>query len=221
MKVCVHVFYGNRKLVERLENSRFDVTFICVRDIDVTGLNLFGKGKWIRRQDVGVDMGSWNFYLEHVWDEYSNVLFMQDDTMVLDLKALDRLEWLQCDHASVFKSQRQRYLANHHHGRVFYCSGRLLRRLGNFPCDYGLKGLPDGSLNKPLTNEPSIELWKQLEGLSHIYDTMNCVIEPGLDVGTDGKYETHRWEDWEFYWKWFCRWRGVKDWLNRLYSQKA
>lgn len=215
LQVCVHVFYGNEGLFRRLEESRFRVSFVAVREVE-----WMPKG-CVVREDIGVDMGSWNWFLGNAWDGESGVVFMQDDTRIEDVEVLGRFERVQFDHASIFRSVRQELLSGGHHGRVFYCSGRLLRELGEFPCDWDLRGLADGGLSKPLGNEPSREFWAWLGERRGKFDVLNRVVVREIDVGRDNDWSRHRHEDSRFWSWWFVKWRKVKCELGRFVSRKG
>ena len=119
-QICVCGWYYPRGFYESLRavSARFDIVVVANRRGDSRGLTT------IERENVGLDWGAYSFFLDHVWDARSNVLFLQDDTMVFD-RFWDEVDRIAYDQAFIFRDETE-FEQAYSHGRAHFASARFL-----------------------------------------------------------------------------------------------
>jgi len=103
--------------------------------------------KVIERENIGLEWGAYDFYLQNVWDG-EDVLFLHDDLrfrpVIKDYKFIEpieivrTIEKLEYDQVYFFNSTTKAEQNYYIHGRALKCSGRFLEKLkehGGFPYD--------------------------------------------------------------------------------------
>src|SRR5574343_500831 len=80
-------------------------------------------------KNVGLDWGAYNYYLMHVWDGESRVLFQHDDIKIDDIAVYDTIAKIEWDHSYIFGNEVEQELNRGVHGRAFVCSAELLKKL--------------------------------------------------------------------------------------------
>ncbi len=139
MKICVigwHFHSHFFKVLSSVQN-RYLVSVICHRQGNTEGLPK------TLIPNIGLEFGSYNFYLMNMWNEESDVLFIHDDIRLLDTTFFSRIEKTTTDQVFIFSNEAERLYNSNAHGRAFFCSYRFLHRLkkdGGFQYDSGNKG---------------------------------------------------------------------------------
>jgi hypothetical protein len=120
MQVCVCGWHYPRGFYESLRAvaGRFDIVVVANRPGESHGL------RTIERENVGLDWGAFSFFLDHVWDAESSVLFLQDDTSVRD-GFWDEVQQIPYDQAFIFRDEAE-FEEAYSHGRAHFASARFL-----------------------------------------------------------------------------------------------
>jgi hypothetical protein len=95
---------------------------------------------FIEIPNIGLEFGAYDYYLKNMWDAYSDVLFLHDDSNVSSVGFFDECAALKeknIDQSFIFSSDEQARNNQKFHGRCFYCSARFLKHMASYACDCG------------------------------------------------------------------------------------
>lgn len=77
-------------------------------------------------ENIGLEFGAYDYYLKNEWDHESDVMFMHDDTKIVDHKVFDEIAKIPHDQAFIFRDCAEELANGRVHGRAFFCSKRFL-----------------------------------------------------------------------------------------------
>ena len=130
-----------------LEDSKYSVFMVAHRES--LSLPLYPY-KLI--PNAGLEFGCYDWYLKNAW-KGGDTLFMHDDAEITP-GALNEIAKLTPDQCFLFSSEQEAKANGYAHGRAFFCSDKLLRRLredGGFWYDEG----NHGDINPTTANSPN------------------------------------------------------------------
>jgi hypothetical protein len=78
----------------------------------------------IVRENVGLEFGAYDYFLQQYWDQSSNVLFLHDDIEV-PIQFFQAAQTIPFDQAYIFRNP-QAYQHNLGHGRAMYAAAAFL-----------------------------------------------------------------------------------------------
>jgi len=78
----------------------------------------------ITRENVGLEFGAYDCFLQQYWDQTSNVLFLHDDVEV-PIQFFEAARAIPFDQAYIFRNPHE-YQQNHGHGRAMYATKAFL-----------------------------------------------------------------------------------------------
>lgn len=170
MNICIAGWYF-RPIVEQLKGqSKYPCTVVAHR----------GEGAI---PNVGLEFGCYQHYLENLWNG-GDTFFLHDDNEIAP-EALDKVADIKFDHCFLFSSQEEAKSNCYAHGRAFFCSDKLLRKLyvdGGFWYDEGNHG------DTSITHNNGIRMFKAwLDSLP--LDIGHIGIVPGLQTGYRGSVD--------------------------------
>lgn len=135
MNICVAGWHFHAPFVHTLVASKYTSCLICHRM--PSGLELGGLDCEMVR-NVGLEFGCYDRFLKNKWQE-GPVFFSHDDNELTE-SMLDEISGIPHDQCFLFGSKEQAEANGMAHGRAFFCSEKLLRRLkadGGFWYDEG------------------------------------------------------------------------------------
>lgn len=202
MKICVCGWYYVDEWYASLLrlHEQFPVHVVANRDDGF--LELCGM-PYSLRENVGLEFGAYNYYLENIWGGDS-VIFCHDDLqfgavsqgykIIPGEEIFPKLAELACDQAYVFNNRHEDVKNAGIHGRMIYISGKLLSWLkanGGIWFD----GKNDGQTYAMPEAVPEYN-----QGIYHFADKMreaeksgfdvnNKVYFPALEFGHRGKFK--------------------------------
>lgn len=139
MEICICGWHYHQPFFRALEKvkNRFQMTVIAHRKGPTFRIPT------IRRSNIGLDWGAYDYYLKHCWYGSENVLFLQDDTQIDDINELDHISEIGCDQVFIFHDKEEAQFNSFGHGRAFFCSRAFLLEIikdGGFYYDTGNHG---------------------------------------------------------------------------------
>ena len=133
MNICVVGWYYNQELYKILSevNKKHPVFIIDHRGsvIETNGIRI------TRTENIGLEFGAYDVFLKNLWDHSSPVLFMHDDTRILDPLVFDEIAALDCDQAYIFRDYVEEIANGRRHGRAIFCSKRFLVFMLKYRCE--------------------------------------------------------------------------------------
>lgn len=181
MNICVVGWYfENRAFYDSLPR-RFPVFVLKHRDGDSSNL------AYALHPNVGLEFGAYQQYLDNHWDHSSDVLFIQDDTLIHDDDAFDQIASLSSygvAHAYIFRDEYEEICNGGAHGRAMFCSAEFLTELssvGGFPYDRNNLGLNTGGKE----NTGIQSFIRKLATMGNLSIGLAAII-PGLQFGRRG-----------------------------------
>lgn len=148
--------------------------------------------------NIGLEFGAYAFYLSHIWDERSSVLFTHDDTRVSDLEVFDRIADISHDCAYIFRDRAEERANGGKHGRAIFCSPAFLNRLktdGGFWYDKRNEGYIGAGMTRPYPdmdfNEGINRFHRylgRLRDLKQGWDVVNRVFFKEYECGRRGTW---------------------------------
>lgn len=141
MNICVCGWYFRKSFMTALKqvSHRFPVAIVAHRMPPKHALDL----AWVLKENVGLEWGAYNYFLMNLWDGQSSVLFIHDDTEVMDTRVFSRIAMIEADQAFIFNNGREAAYNSGGHGRAVFCSSKFLNVVkdsGGFWYDEGNKG---------------------------------------------------------------------------------
>lgn len=142
MKICIAGWYFRPQFLEDISISGYDAFVIKHREGDTQGLpsELY--------PNRGLEFGAYRQYVENYWDGRSDVLFIHDDTEILDMQGLHDLVLLDdmgVDQAYIFQDEMHEYINGGCHGRGIWIRGSVIKQLvSDFPADMDNEGINIG-----------------------------------------------------------------------------
>ena len=136
--VCGWYFLTNPKVLDDLKklNKQFPVFIVSHQTskeadeiLQASGLN------YQIIPNIGLEFGSYDFFIKVKWDQINNILFMHDDIDIQDIDEFYRIAKLTCDHAYIFQDKIEEDINQHRHGRMIYLSARIIKKMLNTVCD--------------------------------------------------------------------------------------
>ncbi|MHA2085384.1 MAG: hypothetical protein ACXABD_16635 [Candidatus Thorarchaeota archaeon] len=174
MNICVVGWYWHKKFLQALAQSGLQVDIvnhsnmirffscpnICVHMVD----------------NIGLEWGAYNYYLQHIWDGLSPVLFTHDDTNIIDIKVFkniaDECIMREIDQAYIFRDKGEEIANGRIHGRGWYASKRYLEILKFWRCTTCKHAIGfDCPHNSGYKHEPEVEhtgIWYDKNNRGHI-----------------------------------------------------
>jgi len=121
-KICVVGWYFFENLYEELKKSELDIFVVSHRERDaLRGL------KHCVIPNVGLEYGAYNYYINNIWDEESDVFFMHDD---MDVVEFDDIIYSLYKKFKKKKAGQGYVTSGPHSGvgeRFFYMSSKFLK----------------------------------------------------------------------------------------------
>jgi hypothetical protein len=157
---------------------------------------------YIMRENVGLEFGAYNYYLEEIWDGKSNVLFTHDDTRITKAGARKeriflRIAAIKHDCAYLFRDLCEDEANGGKHGRAIFCSSRFLKYLKNNGSiwydkeNFGYSGAINVGVHTFHSNLGKIRRKTKL-------DVVNRVYFPDYECGRRGVWR-HKEREWAKY----------------------
>ena len=128
----------NPKVLEDLKkvNEKYPVFVVSHRTSKEADDVLKASGlDYVIIPNIGLEFGSYDFFIKVKWNQSSPVLFMHDDVDIQDFAEFDQIAELACDHAYVFQDKIEEDINQHRHGRMIYLSGRIIEKMLNTVCE--------------------------------------------------------------------------------------
>lgn len=193
MKICVCGWYFNDDLYASLWRiqEKYPVFIVAHRDDEfLANCDL----PYVVIENTGLEWGAYDYYLQNVWDG-DPVLFMHDDHRLLPIMrdfelqppemVFDKLACIQHDQAYIFRDRREDVINYGQHGRMLFCSQRLLLLLktrGGFPYDRGNVKYDNYGTNA------SRELFSEIQAQRPGWSLLTKVYAPSIDMGYRGQF---------------------------------
>lgn len=124
MQICVCGWYYFPKFFDKLTlavKQGYDVVVIRHRFGDTKGV------RFVDRENTGLEWGAYSYFLKHLWDGETNVLFTQDDN---EVNRDDFWNWCSSigeDICCLFNNPREAAYNSYAHGRMLFTSGKFLK----------------------------------------------------------------------------------------------
>lgn len=128
--ICVVGWYLGDEQLDFLDNLSEVTDVVMVSHKEDKKLSK-RKFRVVYRPNIGLEFGAYDFYLKHMWDRESNVLFMHDDFEAEGVKAQDFVDKIEeitkgIDQAYIFRDALEEKHNGGKHGRAIYLSMKLL-----------------------------------------------------------------------------------------------
>lgn len=122
ISICVIGWHFHKHLFESLLtiHTKYPIFIVCHKEGDALGL----PKELI--PNIGLEFGAYDHYINNIWKEDSNVLFLHDDTKINAVKLMQEIENIKQDHTFIFSSQGEYSYNSGGHGRAMYCSYKFL-----------------------------------------------------------------------------------------------
>lgn len=186
MNLCIAGYYFHVPLLEALKKSAYPLFIVCHREAPVPIENSVLIG------NVGLEFGCYNEFLMKHWTS-GDVLFLHDDNEITQA-ALDECSKITQDQVFLFGSEQEANANGNAHGRAFFCSDRLLRRMKD-DGGFWYNEAPETSTVIPATTESDPNYHNlgiqtfvaYLQSLKPEFDTCNVGVLAGLKNGYRGR----------------------------------
>jgi hypothetical protein len=173
VKICIAGWYLDSNLYDKIKDlsgvsivsHRSDYTRL-IKIIDGTKIGAYPI------KNIGLEFHCYCFYLENIWDEKSDVLFMHDDVDITDISVFDDIGSLQVDQAYIFTTSDDERHNGGKHGRCIYMSAALLdyvKSIGGIWYDKNNYGYTGNGEKRP---EPGMDY---NAGINHFHKTMGKI----------------------------------------------
>jgi hypothetical protein len=199
MNICVVGWYYEPKLYKTLErvNEKYPVYVVAHRPNTISDLPT------TLIPNVGLEFGCYDYYVKHIWDKQSPVLFMHDDAEIRIEESFDAIAEIPYDFSFIFESVTSMKADFEAHGRIFFASKKSLDELKGFWYDDKntgrLRGIDPATgydenqgiiklklrlKNSGLNVQPTICKWiwmgyRGKYGLESLWDETNNLIKVG------------------------------------------
>jgi hypothetical protein len=122
MEICICGWHYHQPFYEKITKAKdkFNMTVVAHREGPQLGI------RTIMRPNIGLDWGSYDFFLKNCWYGATDVLFIQDDTEIDDMEELNRISSIPCDQVFLFSDEEEAAYNSYGHGRAFFCSRDFL-----------------------------------------------------------------------------------------------
>lgn len=181
MKICVIGWYFNPEFFSIVEALPYPAFVVKHREGDCRSIPSE------LHENVGLDFGAFQQYLLNHWDGESPVLFIQDDTMIHDIRCFEHIEEMGAygvQHAYIFRDEYEELCMGGAHGRAMYASADFLSELkssGGFPYDATNLGENMGGKE----NDGLKAFISKLNGMGNMSMGMIAIV-PGIQHGRRG-----------------------------------
>jgi hypothetical protein len=190
MNICVAGWYFNRALMDALIKFQqsMPVDIVAHRPEPVWDHGIIMPIVCHQIPNKGLEFGCYNYYLEFVWPEEGNTLFIHDDNEITQ-EAFDVIAGMTVDQAFLFGSEEEIKSNGGAHGRAILCSERFLKQLksdGGFWYDESQNG------TQPTTKGPdyhnnAIQVFRAYCIWQEDMVTNKAIVVPGLKCGYRGE----------------------------------
>ncbi len=99
MQICLTGWDFNKSLYTSLSKTCFDKIAILHREGDTKGV------PFCLIPNIGLEWGSYDYFLKNIWDKKSSVLFMQDDISIKDDSFFEQVSKLENDFIFIHDNQ--------------------------------------------------------------------------------------------------------------------
>jgi hypothetical protein len=190
MNICVAAWYYHKSLMQTLQNC-YPVCWVCHRPPPAAEIDLFDHS-FNNIPNVGLEFGCYDWYLKNRWNGGS-VLFTHDDNEITE-EALDQIALIPHDQCFLFPSLEVAEANGKAHGRAFFCSEKLLRRLKG-DGGFWYNEAPETSVAIPATsaeapnyhNAGILTFLAWLKSLPAEFTANQVAVVPGLKTGYRGR----------------------------------
>ncbi len=185
MSICICGWYFNESFLKTVAASGYSAFVVKHREGDTQGIPS------ALYENRGLEFGAYRDYILNHWDGESDVLFMHDDTEIIDPQALYHVTSLRggsIDHAYIFSSQYEELVNGGAHGRAMWMSRDLIIAIkDSFPVDEENHGENIG----PRAQKGIVDFHKRVTAESP--NTGLAAIIPGFSLGHRGHLNNKVW----------------------------
>jgi hypothetical protein len=173
MKICIAGWYLDNKLYDKIKGLS-GVSIVSHKRPYTLLYNLIDdtKARVYSIDNIGLEFGCYSFYLNCIWDGFSDVLFMHDDVDITDISVFDDIGSLHVDQAYIFTSSEEEKRNGGKHGRCIFMSGLLLlyvKKTGGIWYDKDNHGYTGNGKKRP---KPGMDF---NAGINHFHKTMGKI----------------------------------------------
>ena len=207
MHICICGYYYRPEFFEVIKDVHFKYPVHVVAN-KTWGDNDVPKNIPVSERDnLGLEWGAYDFYLHHVWDKKSPVLFLHDDIRfkwvirnyeIMDpIHIFNTINNIDQDQVYFFESldfaERNYFI----HGRAFKCSARFLKRLLDDNNGFLYDENNDGFIRGPRPVHCKHFNWADYRFAEYIkklnrkvnWEIGGYIIAPALECATRGRFD--------------------------------
>lgn len=133
LTICIVGWYFRAQFLKAIKESGYSAFVVRHRTGDTQGI------PYADHPNLGLEFGAYRQYVENHWDGTSDILFLHDDTDILNMGALalaDSLGQMGIGHAYIFSSAYEELVNGGAHGRGMWMSADTIRQMADdFPAD--------------------------------------------------------------------------------------
>lgn len=179
MSICIAGWYFRKKFFSDILASGIPAFVVKHREGDTLGIPS------ALYENRGLEFGAYREYVQNHWDRTSDVLFIHDDTEILDSIVLDQVQTFRAmgvEHCYIFSSAYEELCNGGAHGRAMWIKAETLALLADdFPADMDNLGANGGIVAQKGIFQFHARVLKA--GMS----TAVAAIVPGFNFGHRGR----------------------------------
>lgn len=138
MAICIAGWYFRKSFFESIASSGIPAFVVKHREGDTLGIPS------ALYENRGLEFGAYREYVKNHWDGKSDVLFIHDDTEILDPIALEQIQTFRSmgvEHCYIFSNAYEELCNGGAHGRAMWIKAETLATLADdFPADMSNEG---------------------------------------------------------------------------------
>lgn len=106
LSICVCGWYFWPGFINALKKIKHRVHIISHRSLTTEIMQLVKGIPIVEIDNIGLEWGTYDYFLKNIWAYDSNILFCHDDINVSDIQVFDKISLLQGDLVYIFKNQQ-------------------------------------------------------------------------------------------------------------------